>query len=613
MKGKAFLIPLVLMVVGFATVSTSLSINGIANVYNELDGYDVYFSDVRVDGVQDWTTVDNKTVLTFTPDFDDGDYVLEYDVTNASEQYDSNVNVTCVSDNNNLVLNNQFDSSTILKSHDTRTGSLTVSSKWTFTDVDGDGTVSVGDVYSFENEKFNVISFNDQTITMLAQQNLSSSYRQSATENYVYFSDVGGWDLGVDIDFQNYVGSAKTYISAYESYLVSATGDSNLKASLITLSQLQDLGCSTSSCAYSPNASWLVTTYRWWTRTAVSNRESRILGVIPDGVIYDDYSINTYGLRPTVTISRSASLTCFVESTPVETDKKGDGNYPGPVEKVCKWKYTDTDGSYTVSVGDEYALCDEKFNVINVGDTSVDLLAQYNISTDFEQTTETNYMTIDMETQPDTLDALLGNLTPDALTYVTSYVDYLQNISRDDTITGNLITLSELSSLGCTGINADYSFNADGTCENSAYVSWLLNKQFWWTRSFSSKIASNLYFVYPSGALMTPIQDWDFDNTAGIRPTITVSKDNLPQPEVSLISFTIDNITYNSVAGWDWDTWIKSDFNTIGITYHDCGAISGSTGHVFSKSDYMEVSSTTTIIDGGSYFIAGMFHCMPED
>ena len=42
-------------------------------------------------------------------------------------------------------------------------------------------------------EKFNVISSNATTVTMFAQYNLGTNYRQSASENSVYFSGNSGW------------------------------------------------------------------------------------------------------------------------------------------------------------------------------------------------------------------------------------------------------------------------------------------------------------------------------------------------------------------------------------------------------------------------------------
>ena len=53
------------MSVGFAAVNTSLSIGNNTDISNILEEFDVYFSDVRVNGVQDYSPVANSNTLSF--------------------------------------------------------------------------------------------------------------------------------------------------------------------------------------------------------------------------------------------------------------------------------------------------------------------------------------------------------------------------------------------------------------------------------------------------------------------------------------------------------------------------------------------------------------------
>ena len=62
MRDKAFLIPLLLMVVGFATVTITLSLNGLVGVY-EADGFGVYYSNVLVNGIQNLLPVEEQYIF----------------------------------------------------------------------------------------------------------------------------------------------------------------------------------------------------------------------------------------------------------------------------------------------------------------------------------------------------------------------------------------------------------------------------------------------------------------------------------------------------------------------------------------------------------------------
>ena len=107
--------------------------------------------------------------------------------------------------------------------------------------------------------------------------------------------------------------------------------------------------------------------------------------------------------------------------------------------------------------------------------------------------------------------------------YVNSYVEFIKGTLSDDSVTGDLITLKQLKSLGCT-ISEDYSYNETSTCDDLPYYSWLINNNGWWTKSAVSNHTTGIWFVGARGAVYA--NDYHYSR-GGIRPVITVSKEKL--------------------------------------------------------------------------------------
>ena len=79
------------IVVGIAAVSSNLIINGSTQLASNPDDFNVYFSDVLVNGTQDLSLVTSEISLVFTGEFSAvGDKKeITYDVTNASKNDDA--------------------------------------------------------------------------------------------------------------------------------------------------------------------------------------------------------------------------------------------------------------------------------------------------------------------------------------------------------------------------------------------------------------------------------------------------------------------------------------------------------------------------------------------
>lgn len=172
-----------------------------------------------------------------------------------------------------------------------------------------------GTSITIENEEFNIIKDNGDTVTMLAANNLGSDFKQTSEEVAVAFSDTNGWEYypgPKEINIQEYDGPVKTYVNGYETYLREVTGDDEVIVDLITLNQLKELGCSIpddysggqASCAGSDNVEWLINEHYWWTKSAAAGNHTGVWLVRPDGILQGYFYYGELSVRPVVTISK---------------------------------------------------------------------------------------------------------------------------------------------------------------------------------------------------------------------------------------------------------------------------------------------------------------------
>ena len=137
MKRKSMLIvAILLMSIGFAAISTTLIINGSANVSENNEDFSVIFTAASIDGNDVYSTAidDTKKIITFTTSelkTLNQTSILTYEVTNNSSQYDAEVNVTCVPKEGTTAkytsIKNKLDNDAIVvKSKSSVNGTLTV-------------------------------------------------------------------------------------------------------------------------------------------------------------------------------------------------------------------------------------------------------------------------------------------------------------------------------------------------------------------------------------------------------------------------------------------------------------------------------------------------------
>ena len=137
MKKKSMLIiAILLMSIGFAAISTTLIINGNANVSENNEDFSVIFTAASIDGKDVYSTAvdETKKTITFTTSelkTLNQTSVLTYEVTNNSSNYDANVTVTCVPSTGatakyTSIKNKLENDATVVKAKESINGTLTV-------------------------------------------------------------------------------------------------------------------------------------------------------------------------------------------------------------------------------------------------------------------------------------------------------------------------------------------------------------------------------------------------------------------------------------------------------------------------------------------------------
>ncbi len=127
-KKMIMILAITLMAIGFASVSTVLYLNGQTFVASNTGDFDVYYSKAVENGTENATIIKDKTHIVFTTELTgiDDKYVLDYEVTNGSKQYDANLVMNCTGGNEYLRVENKFNTTEILPARTTRSGRLTL-------------------------------------------------------------------------------------------------------------------------------------------------------------------------------------------------------------------------------------------------------------------------------------------------------------------------------------------------------------------------------------------------------------------------------------------------------------------------------------------------------
>lgn len=146
MKRIRFIILVILvMVVGYAALSTSLEFYAKFPIsYNE-DDFQVYFSFVSfLENTESSVEIKNSNHIIFHPilNEDDKKLTVNYEITNASSQYDSEVSVECTSTNQDGIIIDNMLIDNLVEARDITEGKVEVSLSELISSVDEDDTVT---------------------------------------------------------------------------------------------------------------------------------------------------------------------------------------------------------------------------------------------------------------------------------------------------------------------------------------------------------------------------------------------------------------------------------------------------------------------------------------
>ena len=135
-KKSTIIIAIILMSIGFASISTALIINGNAKVSENQDDFSVIFTAASIDGKDVYSTAvdETKKIITFeTSELKtlNQTSILTYEVTNNSSNYDANVTITCVSKDGTTAkytsIKNELENNTIkILAKNSVSGTLTI-------------------------------------------------------------------------------------------------------------------------------------------------------------------------------------------------------------------------------------------------------------------------------------------------------------------------------------------------------------------------------------------------------------------------------------------------------------------------------------------------------
>ena len=259
------------------------------------------------------------------------------------------------------------------------------------------------------------------------------------------------------------------------------------------------------------------------------------------------------------------------------------------------------------NIGNEVCIKNECFYVISSDDTSVTMLAKYNLHVGYSLDINGRFEPLANPTgiQDETAkgynwDAVKGtSIYPFIGTtafsdfgvaysgsivegYINSYNSYLitQGVIP---IEARLITYNELINIGCDGDNY--------TC-NSA-PSWVYSTTYWtMTPGGSDSLWSlNSYSAFEGE------DHYGNDDYFGVRPVIVISRSLITDVNgpTNIIDFSLDGVNYQAEEGMTWMQWVHSKYNTNGFAlYNYC--LYSSSGNIVCN-EY----SSSIIVDNKEY------------
>ena len=226
MKKKSMLIvAILLMSIGFASISTTLIINGSAKVSENQDDFSVIFTAASIDGKDVYSSVvdETKKIINFTTsDLKtlNQTSILNYEVTNNSANYDAEVKVTCVPKTGTTakytsIKNELENNATVVKAKETLNGTLTVTLDKTSTEEVSEEYICTLEFNAVERDTLGAENIPDpvsfatdswKTIQKAVQTGNTSKYNVGDTKTITIASHINDCVSATEFDNSEYKG-----------------------------------------------------------------------------------------------------------------------------------------------------------------------------------------------------------------------------------------------------------------------------------------------------------------------------------------------------------------------------------------------------------------------
>ena len=341
----------------------------------------------------------------------------------------------------------------------------------------------IGSEVCIEEECFYIISNNGSTITMLSKMNitLNNNPVQSTTAGKTAFSSTNYWSSTTyPVYVYNSNSNLYNYVENYKNYLEGLGVELN-DSRLITIEELESIGCSSSTYTCSKEKSWVYETDYWSGSAKSSTNLWRVYS--GNSLHYNSYTNDYYGIRPVIEIDVSE---IFIPLKPVIVS----GNYN--------------------TVGSEITIGNEHFYVISSDSENVTLLSKMNI---VENNQSGSAPTKIFSSSNYWGNVSAGTYIYDSRAEIYNYVENYKNslVSQGAELEEvRLIKVEELVSLGCNKLSL--------SC--SAAPKWVFATSYWTGSNYDDYY---IWIVNNSGTLLYDAYNVGFEY--GVRPVIVISKD----------------------------------------------------------------------------------------
>ena len=201
-RRKLILTLVILLIVGFASVSTSLILNGVIGISSNQDDFNIIFTSAKLNNRKRNDFIDQETKQTINFETDkltkvDEEAILDYEVTNTSRLYDGEVEINCIVPDNEYVVVDYQPRSMIVEAGKKDTGRITA--------------------------KLIKASTEDDSISIKCTLNATAIERDELGEEYVEPFSKSGTLMAVDWDSSEYFWGYKENIKdiVFEDKLIS--------------------------------------------------------------------------------------------------------------------------------------------------------------------------------------------------------------------------------------------------------------------------------------------------------------------------------------------------------------------------------------------------------